>query len=85
MFDGGGKGILGEVNSSNFCVVGQGIDDGLDRIGGCCLFSRRHDVLNGLFSFLDLNGMVRAEGRTMMEVTNRWEGLEMQTCLMAHA
>ena len=34
MFDGGGKGILGEVDSSNFRVVGQGIDDRLDRIGG---------------------------------------------------
>ena len=41
MFDGGSKGILGEVNSSDFGVVGQGIDDRLNgRRGGCCLASR---------------------------------------------
>jgi len=54
MFDGGSKGILGEVYSSNIGVVGQGIDDGLDsRSGGCCLSSRRHeeDGLDGLFKF----------------------------------
>ena len=69
MFDGGGKGILGEVDPSNFCVVGQGVDDRLDRIGACWLFSRRHGVLNGLFSFLHLKGMVGGEGRSMMEGT----------------
>ena len=41
MFDGGSKGILGEVYSSDFGVVGQGIDDRLNgRRGGCCLASR---------------------------------------------
>ena len=69
MFDGGGKGILGEIDSSNFCVVGQGVDDRLDRLGGRWLFGRRHDVLNGLFSFLHLKGMVGGEGRSMMEGT----------------
>ena len=34
MFDGGRKGILGEVYSSNFGVVGQGTDDGLDSRSG---------------------------------------------------
>jgi len=77
MFDGGSKGILGEVYSSNIGVVGQGIDDGLDiRSGGCCLSSRRHveDGLDGLFKLLSSEGMVQGEGRTMMEGTNRWEG-----------
>ena len=73
MFDGGGKGIFGEVYSGNFGVVGQGIDDGLDssRSGGCCLCSRRHeeDGLDGLFKFLRSEGMVRGEGRTTMEGT----------------
>ena len=80
MFDGGGKGILGEVDSSNFCVIGQGIDDRLDIIGGCWLFSRRHYVLDGLFSFfhLPVKGMVGGEGRSMVEGT-----IDMQTGLMA--
>jgi len=46
MFDGGSKGIVGEVYSSNFGVIGQGIDDRLNGrrgLGGCCLSSRRHD------------------------------------------
>jgi hypothetical protein len=44
MFDGDSKGILGEVYSSNFGVVGQGIDDRLNgRRGGCYLPSRRHE------------------------------------------
>ena len=30
MLDGGSKGILGEVYSSNFGVIGQSIDDRLD-------------------------------------------------------
>jgi hypothetical protein len=71
MFDGGSKEILGEVYSSNFGVVGQGIDDRLDsssRSGGCCLSSRRHeeDGLDGLFKLLRLEGMVGGEGRTTM-------------------
>jgi hypothetical protein len=74
MFDGDSKGILGEVYSSNFSVIRQGIDDRLDRSGGCCLSTRRHDGLNGLLRFLPqilrTEGMV-GEGRTMMEVTNR--------------
>jgi hypothetical protein len=77
MFDGGSKGILGEVYSSDFGVVGQGIDDRLDsRSGGCCLSSRRHeeDGLDGLFKLSRSEGMVRGEGRMMMEGTNRWEG-----------
>jgi hypothetical protein len=82
MFDGDSKGILGEVYSSNFGVVGQGIDDGLDsRSGGCCLSSRGHeeDGSNGLLMFLRLEGIVRGEWRTMVEGTNRWEGPEMRT------
>ena len=77
MIDGGSKGIIGEVYSSNFGVVGQGIDDRLDR-GGCCLSSRRHneDGFNGLFRFLGLEGMVQGEGRTMREGTNRWVGVQ---------
>src|SRR5450756_1507650 len=74
MFDGSSKGILGEVYSSNFGVVGQGIDDRLDsRSGG-----RRHeeDGLDGLFKLLRSEGMGR-EGRTMMQGTNRWEGPEL--------
>src|SRR6266566_2519708 len=80
MVDGGSKGILGEVYSSNIGVVGQGIDDGLDiRSGGCCLSSRGHveDGLDGLFKFLSSEGMVRGEGRTMMEGTIQWEGPEL--------
>ena len=72
MVNGGEKGILGEIYSSNFGVVGQGIDDRLDsRSGGCCLFSRRHeeDGLYGLFSFLSSEGMVGGEGRTMIQGT----------------
>jgi hypothetical protein len=58
MFDGGSEGILGEVYSSNFGIVGQGIDDGLDSSsGGCCLSSRRHEE-NGFFRFLSLGGIV---------------------------
>ena len=74
MFDGGSKGVVGEVYSSNFSVVGQGIDDRLDsRSGGCCLSSRRHDEggLDGFFRFLRSEGMVRGDGRTMMEGTVR--------------
>jgi hypothetical protein len=74
MFDGGSKGIVGEVYSSNFGVVGQGIDDRLDgRSGGCCLSSRRHeeDGLDGLFKFLGSEEMARGEGRTMIQDTNR--------------
>jgi hypothetical protein len=59
MFDGGSKGILGKVYSSNFGVVGQGIDDRLDsRSGGCCLTSRRHeeDGLDGLLKLLRSEG-----------------------------
>jgi hypothetical protein len=69
MFDGGSKGIVGELYSSNFGVVGQGIDDRLDgKSGGCCLSSRRHeeDCLDGLFKFLRSEGTVRGEGRTMV-------------------
>jgi hypothetical protein len=74
MFDGGNKGILGEVYSSKIGVVGQGIDDGLDsRSGRCCLSSRRHveDGLDGLFKLLRSEGMVGGEGRMMMQGTNR--------------
>jgi hypothetical protein len=67
MFDGGRKGILGEVYSSNFSVVGQGIDNRLDsERGGCCLSSQRHEE-DGLFKFLRLEGMARGEGRTIRE------------------
>ena len=70
MFDGGSKGIVGEVYSSNSGVVGQGIDDRLDcKSGGCCLSSRRH--VDGLFKLFRSEEMVRGEGRTMMQGTNR--------------
>jgi hypothetical protein len=74
MFDSGSKGILGEVYSSNFGVVGQGIDDRLDtsgRSGGCCLSCRRHeeDGLDGLFKLLRSEGMVRGEGKTTIQGT----------------
>ena len=62
MFDVGSKVILGEVYSSKFGVLGQGIDDGLDgRSGGCCLWSRRHegDDLDGLFKLLCAEGRGR--------------------------
>jgi hypothetical protein len=80
MFDGGSKGILGEVYSSNIGVVGQGIDDRLNsRSGGCCLSSRRHeeDCLDGLFKLLRSEGMVGGERRTTMPGTNRWESPEL--------
>ena len=54
MFDGGSKGIVGEVYSGNFGIVCQGIDDRLDGIsGGCRWFSRRHeeDGPDGFSSF----------------------------------
>ncbi len=59
MFDGDSKGILGEVYSSNFGVVGQCIDDRLDsRSGGCCLSSRRHEAgdSDSLFKLLSSEG-----------------------------
>jgi hypothetical protein len=74
MFDGISKGIVGEVYSSNFGVVGQGIDDRLDgRSGKCCLSSQRHkeDGLDGLFKFLGSEGMVQGERRTIMQGINR--------------
>ena len=85
MFDGGSKGVVGEVYSSNFSVVGQGIDDRLDsRSGGCCLSSRRHEEggLYGFFRFLRSEGMVRGDGGwenndggygTYRININRWE------------
>ena len=58
MFDGGSKGIIGEVYSSNPGVVGQGIDDRLDsKSGGCCLTGRRHEE-DGLFKFFSSEGMM---------------------------
>jgi hypothetical protein len=57
MFDGGSEGILGEVYSSNFGVVGQGIDDGLNgRKGRRCLSSRRHEE-GWLFTLLSSDRM----------------------------
>ena len=83
MFDGCSKGILGEVNSSNVGVVGQGIDDRLDRkSGGRCWSDRRHeeDGLDGWFKFLSSEGMVRGEGRMMMpgvprRIPNMWPSM----------
>ena len=72
MFDHGSEGIVGNVCSGYFGVVGQGIDDQLEvESGRCCLSNRRHEnnVLFGSFVQRVKGGWV--EGR----VDGGFEGL----------